>query len=527
MISNRNRRLWFICTGLMLLLTVMALSGCGTPTKTEDRSGKGENSSAQQTPSDKKLVMAYTWKPSGVDPHGDNSWDVMRSGAGETLVRLNEKLEPVAWLAKEWKQDSPNVWSFSLQDKVTFHDGKRMDAASVKASLLRSIEKSHLAKDLLDVKSIEASGPLTLKITTNQPNAALASNLADPSTIVLDVASMKDEQSYPAMTGAFKIKAFNKDQSLVVERYDGYWNEKARLAEATMKFITDGNSRLMALQSGEVDVATDIPVDNAEVLKKDDKLQVLSAPSLRTHMIVYNMESPIFKDVTNRKVVDSLIPRASIVSAVMRGFGTEASSPFSSILPFGKIERKALDGTAKQLLTKDGWQKDAQGTWSKQGKPFEVTLLTFPQRPELSVMAEVIQSQLLNEGIQVKIRKVENIDEALTKNDWDFAMYSMLTAHTGEPQYFMDMFYSSTSKSNVSRYASKPLENILHSLKLAKDTAQRDAVTLQALNIINTDLPQSFIVHPDNVFGVKKGVEGFTPHPIEYYYITAQSDIAE
>ncbi|MNT69025.1 hypothetical protein D3C72_2073040 [compost metagenome] len=106
-------------------------------------------------------------------------------------------------------------------------------------------------------------------------------------------------------------------------------------------------------------------------------------------------------------------------------------------------------------------------------------------------------------------------------------MYSMLTAHTGEPQYFMDMFYSSKSEANVSRYSSKPLESILNSLKLAKDTAQRNAVTLQALDIINTDLPQSFIVHPDNVFGVKKGVEGFTPHPIEYYYITAQSDIAE
>lgn len=431
MISNRKKPSWFVGTGVLLLLAVMALAGCSTTNKTVESSGKGENASTQQAKTDKKLVMAYTWKPSGVDPHGDNSWDVMRSGAGETLIRLNEKLEPVAWLAKEWKQDSPTVWTFSLRDKVTFHDGKSMDAEKVKASLLRSIEKSHLAKDLLDVKSIDVAGPLALKITTNQPNAALVSNLADPSTIVLDVASMKDEQSYPAMTGAFKIKAFNKDQSLVVERYDGYWGEKARLAEATMKFITDGNSSLLALQSGEVDVATDIPVDNAEVLKKNDKLQVLSAPSLRTHMIVYNMESPVFKDAVNRKVVDSLIPRASIVSAIMRGYGTEASSPFPSILPFGKVERKALDGTAEQLLTKDGWQKDAQGTWTKQGKPFEVTLLTFPQRPELSVMAEVIQSQLLKEGIQVKIRKVENIDDALTKNDWDFAMYSMLTAHTG------------------------------------------------------------------------------------------------
>ncbi len=100
MISNRKKRSWFICTGLMLLLAVMALAGCSTTNKTADSPSKGENTSTQQATADKKLVMAYTWKPSGVDPHGDNSWDVMRSGAGETLVRLNEKLEPVAWLVQ-------------------------------------------------------------------------------------------------------------------------------------------------------------------------------------------------------------------------------------------------------------------------------------------------------------------------------------------------------------------------------------------------------------------------------------------
>ncbi|GAA3326000.1 hypothetical protein GCM10020331_060150 [Ectobacillus funiculus] len=47
--------------------------------------------------------------------------------------------------------------------------------------------------------------------------------------------------------------------------------KKARLSKVTIKYIADGNTRLMALQSGDVDAATDIPVDSIELLKKDKK----------------------------------------------------------------------------------------------------------------------------------------------------------------------------------------------------------------------------------------------------------------
>ncbi|MGG4147003.1 ABC transporter substrate-binding protein [Paenibacillus algorifonticola] len=522
---NNTKKPLSLSLGMMIVCLMLVLAGCST--NTVQNAAKGTNAASENNAAaaNKKLIMAYTWNPAGVDPHGDDSWDVMRSGAGETLIKLNEQLQPSAWLAKEWKQEDANTWTFKLETGVTFHDGKKMDAESVKASLLRSIESSHLAKDLLLVKDIEVLAPDELKIITTQPNSAIISSLADPSTIILDVDSMEEAGSYPAMTGAFKIKQFTKDVSLVVERYDGYWGKPAKLAEVTMKFVTDGNTRLMALQAGEVDVATDIPIDSIELVEKDSKLEVLSAPSVRTHMVLFNMNSPLFKEKANREVVDQAIPREAIIESVMRGYGTKAKSPFPEILPFGKVAEQAAGETTEQLLTAGGWQKNAAGMWEKGGKPFEATLLTFPHRPELSVMAEVIQNQLLNEGITVKIRKVENIDAELAKSDWDLAMYSMLTAHTGNPQYFLNIFYQSASESNVSHYESKPLETVINKLNDTADTEARYALAIQAQDIINADLPQSFIVHPDNVFGVKKGVTGFLPHPIEYYYVTAEVDI--
>ena len=213
---NNTKKPFSFSLGMMIVCLMLVLAGCST--NADSKAGKGTNAAGENNASaannaaltteneSKTLTMAYTWNPAGVDPHGDDSWDVMRSGAGETLIKLNEQLQPAAWLAKEWKQEDANTWTLKLENNVTFHDGKKMDAESVKASLLRSIENSHLAKDLLLVKDIEVVAPDELKIITTQPNSAIISSLADPSTIILDVGSMK-EAGLPGHDGSFQNQA--------------------------------------------------------------------------------------------------------------------------------------------------------------------------------------------------------------------------------------------------------------------------------------------------------------------------------
>ncbi|MFC0471944.1 ABC transporter substrate-binding protein [Halalkalibacter kiskunsagensis] len=493
----------------------LVLTGCATANVSKDIA------------SGKTLTVAFPWSPASLDPHSSNSWEVMRSGMGETLIRLNDQLQPIPWLAKEWKQENEITWIFMLEEQVKFHNGNEMDASSVKESLLRSLEKNERANDLLQIEEIEVLTANELKIVTKKPNSALIAHLADPSTIIVDVTTIEDKNTYPAFTGAFKMKQFNKDESLLVERNEDYWGKQALLSEVKINYISDGNTRLLALQSGEVDAATDIPIDNISILEKDKKIEVLTAPSLRTHMLLFNMNSPLFEEVNHRKVVDNAIPRKEIVNSVMMGHGTVANSPFSDILAFGKVERKEEKQSIEQLMTQGGWEKNRNGIWEKQGKPFEVTMLSFPQRPELSVMAEIIQSRLVNVGIKVNIRQVENIDDALRKEDWDLSMYSMLTAHTGDPQYFLNVFYRSDSQSNVSHYASDSLDSMINQLNETTETISRNQLAVQAQEIINTDLPQAFIVHPKTVFGVRKEVQGFIPDPIEYYYIHSQIDVNE
>jgi peptide/nickel transport system substrate-binding protein len=152
-------------------------------------------------------------------------------------------------------------------------------------------------------------------------------------------------------------------------------------------------------------------------------------------------------------------------------------------------------------------------------------MLTFPQRPELTVMAETIQSSLLKEGIKVKVRSVENIDDVLAEDNWDLSMYSMLTAHTGDPQYFLNLFYNSKSLANVNHYNSAEVDKLLTELNQTSGEKEREEIAIKIGNQINKDIPQSFIVYPNTVFGMNEKVKNFEPSPIEYYYITPNVDV--
>ena len=208
----------------------------------------------------------------------------------------------------------------------------------------------------------------------------------------------------------------------------------------------------------------------------------------------------------------------------MKGQGTVAMGPFSPVLPFGQLSETQEDVAVEQLMQQDGWKKNKDGMWEKDGKVFEATFLTFPQRPELTVMAEVIQSKLLEQGMKVNIRQVENIDDTLDNEEWDLAMYSMLTAHTGSPNFFLEIFYKSDSSSNKNHFSSQIVDEMINELHQTTDTEKRNELAIQIQEEIGKEVPHSYIVYPNTIFAVNGELRGFEAFSIEYYYNNANVD---
>lgn len=460
-----------------------------------------------------------------------NCWYVVEYGMGETLVKLNKNMELEPWLATAWKQIDPLTWEIQLREKVKFSNGKEVTAEAVKASLEQTLKANSRATELWDANSIEAKDN-TIIIKTNKPNPALIANLVDPCGVIADVEAaqrMGDAfKEAPVLTGPFKIVKFVKDTEVTVERNEQYWGKKANLSKVVFKFIPDENTRIMALQSGKIDLAFGLPEGSLGVFTKDSNYSILNKPTPRVHMLVFNLRKPIFQDSNVRKAVNLAIDRESLANDVMKWMAVAAVGPFPLILPFGGTDLKAYNYNpeeAKKMLEQAGWVLGSDNLRKKGNQALEFTITTYPSRPELPLLAEAIQAQLKEIGVRVKIQVVENIKPVMESGKFDACMYSMNTAATGDPQYFLETFFKSQAAAKVGNYNSPKVDQLVADLKTAFQVEKRQEIAKEAQQAILDDGAFAFLVYPNGIYVAKSSVKNLTLHPLDFYFLDSDLKI--
>ncbi|WP_139489442.1 nickel ABC transporter substrate-binding protein [Brevibacillus dissolubilis] len=522
---------------VMISMLFMLLAGCAAQSsgpQASDGQGFGQSSGAGESAEEtgagaKSLTLLFNFAASSLDPASDKKFISIRAGVTETLVKLDEKLGLQPWLATKWEQTDAKTWVFTIRDQVTFHDGSKLDAAAVKASLERGIAQSKSLAAALKVESIQADGQ-TLIVQTKEPNPVFPSELVYPFAAVINVKAQAAVSDAPVGTGPFAVKAFTPDAEVQLKRYDGYWNGAAKLAEATFKFNSDANARLLALQSEEADIVYHLPYESLSVVQSQPSVKVESVSSLRNHFLIYNMQQPHLQDLRVRQAVDALIDRNSIVQNIMQGHATVAVGPFHPQFSFHPQSEGAVydPAKAKGLLAMAGWTADsgATGKLTKGGQPLTLKLVTYQGRPELPLIAQLIQAEAAKAGIGIEIQMVENPDEYLAeKTDWDLALYSSLTAPRGDAGYFLNSAYMPEGALTYGKANLPELTRLIEQLNITVDLAKRDELARQAVEVIQTQLPQSFIVHPNMGIGVNQRVINWKPGLEEYYLLTNTMDV--
>lgn len=509
---------------LIALLTIVSLllsaAGCGQKASEKTSSGGGGVG--------KTITFGLAQWPTNLDPAAEyNGWYVLEFGLGETLFKIDKGMEIKPWLAESWKRVDDLSWEIKIRDNVFFHNNKKVDGKAVKASLERSLRMNKRAPELLDIASIEAEGN-EITVKTNHPNPALLNALADPLTVIVDAeaaSAMGDAFAMkPILTGPFKLKEYDKDMQVVVERNNNYWGERPKLEMVTFKRIPDANTRIMALQAGEVQVANNIPAESLEAIKKSRSFRTLSWSSVRVHMLIFNVKKPGLDDISVRKAINMAINREDLADKVMKGSGIPAVGPYPLVLPFGGNELKGYSyrpEEARKLLDSAGWKVGPDGIRQKNGKKLEFTVITYQSRPELPVLLEAIQAELRDIGIKINITVVENINDAL-KGDFDAALYSMNTAPTADPQYLLEIMFKTGASSNFGKYSNPRLDALIDQLKTAFDKKKRCSIARDAQQILLDDAAFAFVVYPKTIVAMSNKVKGIAPSPTEYYLLTPE-----
>ncbi len=512
----------------LLLCAAVVMSGCS---QNEQVSGNSKsNAGQQQDTKNKKATIIFNFKSGSLDPH--NGFAALQAGVVETLVRLDEKLEIKPWLATKWEAKGDRTWVFTIRDGVTFQDGTKVDAAAVKASFERGIAASDKLASALKIASMKADGQ-QLTIVTKEPHPALPSELVSPYASVISVEAEKKMgtkafNNAPVGTGPFKVKQFTPNIEILLERYDGYWDGKAKLNEVSFKFNEDGNVRALALQSKEADIVYQVPAETVEAIQKDSQLKVDSVPGLRVHFLLYNHQKPLFQDVKVRKAIDLLLDRESIANDIMLGNATPANGPFNTRLPFGSKEpiHKLNIAEAKKLLEEAGFKAGADGKLTKDGKPLTLEVLTYKGRPELPLIAQLLQSDAAKAGVTMQIKMVEDVDTYLRENkDWDLVTYSNLSAPRGDGGFYLNSAFIPGGSLNPTHINNDKVNEVVARLNATADMQKRVQLTQEAVSIINREVFHSFAVYPNIIVGVNKRVVDWKPGATEYYIVTNKMDV--
>lgn len=326
----------------------------------------------------------------------------------ETLVRMTPDYELEPGLATDWEFVEPNTFRFHLREGVTFHDGTPLTAEDVVHTMGR-IAADGGGTLRIDEDSTIAVDDHTVEITPTVPNKRLIEQLVHPSNSIVKAGT--EVASEQIGTGPFRMVEYQRQERLLVERYEDYWGEKPTLTKLTFRFIPETNARRLAMEAGDVDVMMEVPLESAKPI--EDAGFTLAIPPVGITEAAYanvSAESghPALQDVNVRKAIQYAIDREALVNEVFEGL----ASPEQTFTPSRLLGDAAdlIEGyshdpdRARQLLDEAGWTAADGGVRTKDGQELSLVLVNgFPSSQVHGAVPQFLQAQLQEVGIGVEI----------------------------------------------------------------------------------------------------------------------------
>ena len=251
-----------------------------------------------------------------------------------------------------------------------------------------------------------------------------------------------------------------------------------KLDTLTIRTISNGDTLSAALQAGDIDAAYGMAYE-AYPNFENDKYQFSSIQTSRVFFCSMNMTSSILQDEAVRQAVAMGINKQGFVDTLLDGHGVPAAGAFPTGFSTFGSEHVTTEGYdpdgAKALLEAAGWvDSDGDGIREKDGVKLELRWLTYPSRQELPLLAEAAQASLKELGMAVDINCTANRREFLADmGSWDIYASALVTAPSGDPQYFFTTSCLPGMSYNFGAYENEAVTDLISQLSTEFDPARR------------------------------------------------------
>jgi len=425
------------------------------------------------------------------------------------LVWVDEKLIPQPLLATSW-ETSPNLleWTFTLQEGVTFHHGTPFTATDVVHTFTRLLDPNFGAafrNVLRFVKQVEAVDDYTVRFHLQSPNFELPLLLSAPqASIVAHDYAEKLMVTSPSGTGPFRFAELIPGDRIRLLRNELYWGTSDHYLDELEYVYRDYATQVQALQSGQLDVISQLGAEEITRFQDDTAIQAITAQSGAYQTVVMQVTEKPFDDPRVRKAFKYAVDHTALQATILQGYGLVGNNhPVTPISPFWNDlppQRQDL-AQAKALLTQAGYAKGLQ-----------LDLITSTSRPGMLELALAVREMVKAAGIQIQVVRVPA--------DVYWTDYSgKIPFHIGNwgfrpsiEETFM-VAYHSTSKGNESKWSTPALDALIDHARAERDETKRKALYHEAQQLIAEEGAVIIPYFRPVAIALRRTLHGFILHP--------------
>ena len=523
----------------LLLVLAAACTGTTAPTASPASSPVGTDGAAGGGGT---LALAIDSDPGHLNPA------ITTSGGTHTasellyngLVELGPELEPVPELAESWTVGEDGaVYTFKLREGVTWHDGEPFTSADVKFSFEEVLLQFHSRTrasvgPVLD--SIETPDDLTVVFNFTEPYAPLLGQLdvTEAPIVAQHIYEGSDPQENPANvdpvgTGPFRFVSYTPDSEVRLERNPDYWKpDLPLLDEVVMRVNPEKGSQVIALEAGDVQWLWGVPGPDQPRLDEDPNIEFLRTDrnpggSNCIMTVSFNLELPIFQDLSVRKAIAHALDRDAFLERVLFNEGRVAEAPISSGIGWAHatdLDMPAFDmDEAERLLDEAGWTRDGEGTRTAQGvegvEDGAPLAFDFVHFPSFARYGELLRTQLQQVGAEVELRPLEPpvfAPTVFTERDFDTNIISYCNGtdpEIGVRRMFDSAQIGEVPFSNAAAYENAEVDRLFAEAASTVDQAQRAELYRQIQEIVVAEQPYVWIVETSGTRAFRTNCSGF------------------
>ena len=433
----------------------------------------------------------------------------------QKLFKIDNDGNIIPEIAEEVTKVDATTTLIKIKKDLFFSNGEPVTVDDVLFSLNRAKESPRMMQDFYMIESFEKVDDTTIKVKTFYEAGNLLHKLASMGASIMNKKALEENENNIIGSGMFKLKEWVAGDRIVLERNEYFKEANSNVKEIIIKFIPEANSRMIMLETGEVDIAEALlPLDFQKISKEDDKFTTVEMQSSSNMFIGFDLRDKHLSDKRVRQAIAYAINNQDIVDSIYNGSATVATSPIPKITTGHNENSNPYEQNiekAKELLAEAGYPNG-----------FDIVLNVNEDNQRVDT-AVVIQDNLKAIGVNVQIKTYQWASYvAFVENpSQEKGMFLMAwnIANDDPDELLYPLYHSSQidAHTNVIFYKNEDFDSLISKARETIDKEKRIDLYKKAQDIIQEDLPHYAILYPMQNFAYKKNIKGIEVNKRGYF----------